>query len=559
MARDPMYSDVAAFQTEGDCPGPWLRTWIEFHVDARVNHALREIVEGELLKGTSKAYEGPSFANIESHESLLESSNARMRIESERDVVNVTEDIRVVAQNQEKLLGVLEGIQNEVAELKTKTAGADLQTFDTRTVQQLETKFSVWREEVASEVRAIAMREKGESESLRLEALAAAASRTDFEERFEALRLDFASATRTGTETERRLEYDRREFERRIDRSQRQLLEHVDTWTADLNASLEKELKAHEQRLYKEIRSELSVELQRLKDAMENLDEQLWLTDKRLGAKVEDLAQTLTEVDRISLQDRKFGKARKESLAHPVAAPDHSISQDASFLPKSSTSPRDVSAAVARTLAETVGDGRGGSSFDGDAPAPSQLVAENIGNWYTDSCPRKREKAWQDDGEASIQVQMRHSRHEEDRHHLERERQWFALFERIGMHRPEDFHRKCVDALSEQGIRTPGDFGHVNFEVLKEALESNVTPRHRDFLLQVCELVREDRRGSVSGTEANRRLVGSWRGKLAISPGSKAGNQDVSAESGRRGRLLVPPLRGLMTKTSMLAVEGFAE
>mmetsp|Transcript_52298 Transcript_52298/g.124771 ORF Transcript_52298/g.124771 Transcript_52298/m.124771 type:complete len:1039 (+) Transcript_52298:111-3227(+) len=32
---------------DADCPGPWLRTWVEFQVDARVNEAFRELAKGE--------------------------------------------------------------------------------------------------------------------------------------------------------------------------------------------------------------------------------------------------------------------------------------------------------------------------------------------------------------------------------------------------------------------------------------------------------------------------------------------------------------------------------
>jgi hypothetical protein len=318
----------------------------------------------------------------------------------------------------------------------------------------------------------MAMREKSDSETLRLEALAAAASRSDFEERFEALRLEFASATRTGNEAERRLEYDRREFERRIDRGQRQLLEQVDKWTVDLNISLEKELKAHEQRLYKEIRSELSAELQKQKETISALDEHLWLTDKRLGNKIEDLVQSVTVVEKVALKDKRLDSGRRESTSPLGAEIDRNYQQDALWnaAPKTqvrSNSPRDVSAAVARTLAETVGDRRGDGesySLESRAATLSKAFVENIETWS------------EDDG--------------------------------------IDEFRSAVSNIQEADI-------------------NRLTP--------------------------SRRAVGGWRGKLAISHGSKARNQDVLLDTDRRSRLPVPPLQGLLAKSTMLAVEGFVE
>ncbi|CAE8644141.1 unnamed protein product [Polarella glacialis] len=69
---------------ELDCPSPWLRAWVEFQVDARINQALRDLAEGELAAALTPSVSSGRGAShdaadsremqrvAEAHASLLE-------------------------------------------------------------------------------------------------------------------------------------------------------------------------------------------------------------------------------------------------------------------------------------------------------------------------------------------------------------------------------------------------------------------------------------------------------------------------------------------------------
>jgi len=290
--------------TEADTPSPWLRTWIEFQVDARVNQAVRDLIDGELTKVTS-----------------LE----ELRGSADR----VQEEVRAVAENQAKLLQVVEGISSEISEAGEHCTRNQQELADlARGVQQLESKFSVWRTEVAAEVRASAMRDKGDSESLRLEAQAAASARTDFEERLEGLRLEVLSATRSWTDFERRLEHGHRLLADRLDNNHRKLAERTESWMEgmgqDLHARENRLTSEMRQGLRKEalaeIRSELRLEvgtdlggrIHRQQEAVRALEEQLFLLDKRLGARIDDVLQSQFAIEHSAVRERAEAAIAKD-------------------------------------------------------------------------------------------------------------------------------------------------------------------------------------------------------------------------------------------------------
>lgn len=274
---------------EADTPSPWLRSWIEFQVDARVNQAVRDLITRELTKAASS--------------NEVHAGADRMQAE-----------LHTLAQNQAALLQVVEGISTEMAEAGERITRHQQELMDVSSgVQQVESKLSVWRTEVAAEVRASAMRDKGDSESFRLEAQAAASARSDFEERLESLRLEVVSATRSWTDFERRMEHGHRLLVDRLDNSHRKLAERTESWmegmgqdlharenrlTAEMRQGLRKDALA-------EIRSELRLELDRdlgdrilrQQEAVLGLEEQLWLVDRRLGARIEEMAHKQIAID----------------------------------------------------------------------------------------------------------------------------------------------------------------------------------------------------------------------------------------------------------------------
>lgn len=73
-----------------------------------------------------------------------------------------------------------------------------------------------------------------------------------------------------------------------MDLSQRELTEQVEAWTTGWSTGLKKELDARDERLSKQIARELATRAEQEHEAVSALEEQLWLTDKRLGARIDD-------------------------------------------------------------------------------------------------------------------------------------------------------------------------------------------------------------------------------------------------------------------------------
>jgi len=95
---------------EADCPGPWLRAWVEFQVDARINQAFRDLAEGELAAAFSKARRESAAA---SEAVALQADQARERLEGE---------VGAVAQKQAKLFSVVEEISGKVERFSSVVA-----------------------------------------------------------------------------------------------------------------------------------------------------------------------------------------------------------------------------------------------------------------------------------------------------------------------------------------------------------------------------------------------------------------------------------------------------
>lgn len=106
---EPYNGEVATQQVEGDCPGPWLRAWIEFHVDARVNQALRDLMEGTLTKVEDRGrnlpvVSSPVIDSVPQRGLFLLTDRLEKQWEVARlEAETVQEEVRGVAQNQAKL------------------------------------------------------------------------------------------------------------------------------------------------------------------------------------------------------------------------------------------------------------------------------------------------------------------------------------------------------------------------------------------------------------------------------------------------------------------------
>lgn len=239
-----------------DCPGPWLCSWIEFQVDARINQAFRELAHSKL---SATEVQTPSASKAPEHA-------------PEPDKL---QSVRGIAENQATLLRVVDGISEEVSHLSSVSIklseeltslgessahqGREVDVL-ARAVRRTESRLAVWRDEVRAEVRGNAMRERGGAEARQLDGTA--------------LR-----------DTEQRLD--------NTEQSQQALAEHVETWTSAAN----KDLVALENRVVEGLRSDFREALRQERESRLVLDEQLWRADQRLTERYNALADRL---DRLS-------------------------------------------------------------------------------------------------------------------------------------------------------------------------------------------------------------------------------------------------------------------
>mmetsp|Transcript_99823 Transcript_99823/g.177670 ORF Transcript_99823/g.177670 Transcript_99823/m.177670 type:complete len:941 (+) Transcript_99823:57-2879(+) len=110
--------DIGSGKTgDAERPGPWLRAWVEFQVDARINQALRDLAEGELVA---------SFGGTAATSSGALSEITECRGELQR-----------VAEAHAGLLEVVEGLVGEVDKL-TAFARTEFKPLERPLVANLE-------------------------------------------------------------------------------------------------------------------------------------------------------------------------------------------------------------------------------------------------------------------------------------------------------------------------------------------------------------------------------------------------------------------------------------
>jgi len=103
------------FQVDADCPGPWLRTWVEFQVDARVNAAFRELAQGD--------YGGLSLAK----QASTDVRGVLSRLEME---------VGDVSKSQTKLRTVVQGLADELEDVREAGIAASADLKDVHLVKQ---------------------------------------------------------------------------------------------------------------------------------------------------------------------------------------------------------------------------------------------------------------------------------------------------------------------------------------------------------------------------------------------------------------------------------------
>jgi len=399
----------SAAGVEADCPGPWLRAWVEFQVDARINQALRALAEGELF-----AADRPPVAAVgDSMEVTLAASEAcSAAADAGRLCHHLEGEVRVVAEAQARILSVMDGLAARVA--MSENPSRSTLSGEGQTLERLEGRISELREEASQrqhqsseklasaldvlagtqrEVGALAQAldrlncrfsecegtvapaaeasvdspNKAQSSGLyselgdlrqaqsrleaRLERLdrdvcSVHKGRSALEGRFEELRTDLASAVVTRDEFKLGLEELDRDiadalvatkqellrsaqdaeasrgnnlselhmhaFEKRVQEGQQGLMDKVEAW----QTLLDKELANQHQRLAAELHTEINSAVQHEYATATALDEQMWLTDQRLGQRIDEVDQRVAAMFRGHLE-AELGGAESFALVAP--------------------------------------------------------------------------------------------------------------------------------------------------------------------------------------------------------------------------------------------------
>ncbi|CAE8624259.1 unnamed protein product, partial [Polarella glacialis] len=172
--------------------------------------------------------------------------------------------------------------------------------------QSLEQKYTALRGEVSEDIRAAVSswesvqhdESLSATESLRRDVSHQLA---DAESRIESLQVQIATVTATRQSFEFRIREGHEETRQHADSWQRELAalnQRLSTSEESMRAGLREELAALQRRLGAEMTAEARALHKQEQNAIAALDEQLWLTDQRLGQRIDELAQVASRADR---------------------------------------------------------------------------------------------------------------------------------------------------------------------------------------------------------------------------------------------------------------------
>lgn len=362
----PDASAGASYDSAVEEYGLKLRTWINAQVDAQLAEACPDVVQSELLAllpgllqrellaalpGLLQNEVGGALA--ETAESLRAEFSSELGAQAER----IEGDVGKVAEAQGRLLRVVEGVSSEVEHMRSSGDQREfVSTLEelTRQVSQLPSRLS--RHEAALEELSRRADEHGGQyeaahdelrrncearvdglEKLHAEARerhqrsndelagAAGALQTakgqvgqlvglvhEVNERFETLRHEVSDIV--AREVSSSLAHDGQRFASRaeLEESRRQLSES--------QAHLGKELAALQDQSLAELRAETTAAFRSEAAAVAALDEQLWLTDQRLGQRLDELARAHAQPAASSCRPSSGRSSPSNNLAGPPGA-----------------------------------------------------------------------------------------------------------------------------------------------------------------------------------------------------------------------------------------------
>eukprot|EP00927_Polykrikos_kofoidii_P040430 TRINITY_DN34566_c0_g1_i1.p1 TRINITY_DN34566_c0_g1~~TRINITY_DN34566_c0_g1_i1.p1 ORF type:complete len:640 (-),score=136.59 TRINITY_DN34566_c0_g1_i1:72-1991(-) len=405
--------------------GARLRSWVDQQVDVRINFVLQGF-EGELHMArqesatalvTLQRFEGEVRAAAEAQSKLLgvvgelSQEVARLQFAVDKNVMLTVQDMRqkITSMEKEQQLFCSHGrvekhdadikelqrshgnhdrdlaqLQRHVSNEATRTLrarGLEEQEEEQKQVRQrelfdkqLEEKLAACRTDlhaaVTEEILNFNLNQKAEErlkimlENFRGEVAAVASLRTDVEEHLEASKAQI-------------IEHVLQELRGHMDGVVlRELKSHVDV----SQGRLEAEITACQQRLFAQLRAETTASFRSEAAAVAALDEQLWLTDQRLGQRIDEVAH-LHLRQHVAITERRcrdVSAVCTRSLSH-IGDPGKHIEERALTIASSIASPRGDEAAA------DASDGFGGSGSGAAGETVSTSVAEGMSTWWRQS------------------------------------------------------------------------------------------------------------------------------------------------------------------------------
>jgi len=321
-----------------------LQTWVDYQVDARVHHVVQSFVEGELTYarqdaaaalGTCERLERELTGTNDAQAKLLDVvgglSHEMARIKSslegmvnrkEEEATRELKQLRALRSNDERQLTELraqlhdnsaEASAMSVAVAAAESAGqrrrAEQEIDARQRSESLAKRLELWKHELTSElnqevrscvdtarqflegrVRQLEERLQTSTETFRLEHERFACFKADLELRLEKNQQDLKAGQTSGHVG----------FSEAAEELKRQAHES--------QIKFSEELTALQQKLVGELRAEMAAAFRSEAATVAALDEQIWLTDQRLGQRIDELAH-LHLRDRVATVERRCKEA----------------------------------------------------------------------------------------------------------------------------------------------------------------------------------------------------------------------------------------------------------
>lgn len=370
-----VHAEIRALSSaELDTPGPWLRSWIEFQVDAGINRAFRQLAVDKLEGVPRTETETGTLRSLTTLQATVANIQASME-ELHQEMSNQRGRLGALAQSSaEAVLGdVLARQDSALRDVLSLREELRQQRADLRA--EIRAEYGQCREEVAA-------RQRQHSEELDEVRRSFAGTRRDLG----ALQTSVTSLKGQlgDAELEKRLLV---ELEKRLAASRH-----------EMSRGLEEHC-ARQKKAASELRMEVRAALRNEATAVAQLDEQLWLTDQRLGQRIDKVMHSCALYERCNVSSPPLTARRKLGRSLPEAPLEVPTPRDSARLrgPGSSNDLRAGSSSdFRRDLVEAFGKFPGPDTMrrEGSGSARQlepELRREGSGSWQPELSGLRRE------------------------------------------------------------------------------------------------------------------------------------------------------------------------